>query len=120
MEDLIYKELLRIAANENIEVIDYMLTAPSLKGLYIQNGDIQVISLNVNLANDPVLRNFILAHELGHAALHKGKIDQELYFNSKEKNYKNIIEKQADNYAYKLLDEIRKNKQSYKIYCKSK
>lgn len=45
MQDLIYKELLTIAGNKGIEIIDNLLKSKTINGLYGQYGEIEVISL---------------------------------------------------------------------------
>ncbi len=105
MQETIYKELLEIADKRGILVIDDMLKSIKLKGLYIQNGELESISLNPSLKDDLEYRNFVLAHELGHQELHKGKIDQSLYFNG-DISYRDKLEDEADNYAYTLINMI--------------
>lgn len=106
MQEAIYKELLEIADRKGIVIIDDMLKSPKLKGLYIQNGELEFISLNPSLKDDLEYRNFVLAHELGHQELHKGKINQSLYFNNEDINYRNKLEDEADNYADTLINKI--------------
>lgn len=110
MENRIYEQLLQIAEDKNIEVVDDYIFNSSINGMYGQIEDTQVIALDRNLVDNPEKRNYILAHELGHAALHKGKINDTLYFNNKD--YRDIFEDEADNYAYTLIDTI-KNKISH-------
>lgn len=106
MQDLIYKELLNIADNRNIEIIERDFKS-SIKGLYGQDKDIKVIALDKKLADDPIERNFILAHELGHEKLHQGKISEALYFNNEDTSYKDKLEDEANNYAYTLIKHIK-------------
>lgn len=104
MEDRIYKELLKIADDKDIEIINYTFKSIDIKGLYRQEGNIKMIALNESLENSPIEKNFILAHELAHAELHTGQIKENLYFNNK--SYREKLELEANNYASTLLDEI--------------
>lgn len=105
MEDIIYKELLNIADKKGIEIIDNILSVGSLEGLYMQYEDIEVISLNINLKNNQKRKNFILAHELGHHSLHKGKIDPRHIYNKGTAEHEKI-EEEANNYANDLIEEL--------------
>ena len=112
MEEIIYRILIDRANNKGIEVVDRNFRSANLKGLYNQNGDIKVIALNTSLS--PGERNFTLAHELGHDELHRGKINEELYFNNSD--YLKKLENEADDYAYTLINKIKgMNKKRYKV-----
>lgn len=105
MESLIYQELLNIADARGVEIIEYDFKS-TIKGLYIQTEGVELISLSPSLKDDLEYRNFVLAHELGHQELHKGKINQSLYFNNKD--YLDELEEEANSYANKLIQDIRK------------
>lgn len=105
MQETIYKELLEIADRKGIVIIEYDFKS-TIKGLYVQNGELEFISLNPSLKDDLEYRNFVLAHELGHQELHKGKINQSLYFNNEDINYRNKLEDEADKYADTLINRI--------------
>lgn len=98
----VYLKLLDIAVNEGIEIIDNKLDIENVNGLFIEDTKGCIVALNVNLADDPGKRNFVLAHELGHYFLHR-KIGDLI---NKESS---LYEEQADNYAYNLIKDIENN-----------
>lgn len=65
---------------------------------FTQNKDKKIIYLNKDIPED--LREFVIAHEIGHAILH----NHELMHYSPLTISKSNIERQADYFAFKLLD----------------
>lgn len=100
MENKIYEELLKIVAENNIEMVNNVISQRGLNGLYMNYGGRDFIALNKNL--NAKKRNFILAHELGHFKLHREQIDNILYFN--DRGYKEKKEKEANQYAMELIN----------------
>lgn len=98
MEDMVYKELLKIADEVGIIVLEDMLKFKDIEGLYINNGSVDFISLNVSLKDTPGRRNFVLAHELGHFIMHKDQVQ--------EQGYKEDLEQEANDYASNLIEKI--------------
>ncbi|WP_418790282.1 ImmA/IrrE family metallo-endopeptidase [Phosphitispora sp. TUW77] len=104
IENLIYQELLEIANQRGI-FLDFVDLPNKIDGFwfYIKNKT-DAIAINRVLAGNK--RNFTLAHELGHSALHKnsnynvltngGKLDEKM-------------EAEADEYARILITKIKKN-----------
>lgn len=97
MDNEIYKELLNIADDMGIIILDDMLTIKGMEGFYVDNGSMEFITLNVSLKDYPKRRNFVLAHELGHKILH-GNMEEEIELKE--------VEEEANNYASNLINEI--------------
>ena len=109
MEHTIYKELLNLAEQRNITIFDDLLGGENLNGLYTDYQGTEFIALNKRLVHDPIKRNFVLAHELGHSELHRGKGDM-IQQHSKE------IESQADMYADNLITVLTEQIKSTENY----
>lgn len=105
LNSMIYKELLKIADNENIEIVERNFEG-NINGLYGQNGDIKVIALDTKLKDDPKKRNFILAHEIGHSILHSKNINPGHIYNKGIDEHEKI-EDEANDYANNLIDDIK-------------
>lgn len=103
----IFRCLLRIAEQRGIEVI---LDAPLPKlvsGLWWDDGNNEYIGLSSSLRQDPAKMNFVLAHELGHSILHKGRLDSARYQeNCWNNDYRKTIEAEANSFAEKLIQAI--------------
>lgn len=95
----VFNRLLDLAEKKDFEVYDISLPK-GIDGLYCSLGEKrQVILLDkVKVGNS---LNFVFAHELGHATLHKDKTNTALYF--KDKGHNRRAEREADRFAGKLL-----------------
>lgn len=67
------------------------------KTCYAKYNDNKYIFLDTNLEEE--LRDFALAHELGHALLHDSKLGQNFFIRIKNQR----VENEANYFAYKLL-----------------
>ena len=98
MDKAIYRELLDMAAERGIPVVEneVLFKGVESRGIYISNEDMEVIFIKKSI-DDQVEKNFILAHELGHCILEH-----------KEDKSKSLeeIEEEANLYAYRLLGQL--------------
>ena len=95
----VFNRLLDLAEKKEFEVYDINLPK-RISGIHFSlRKNRQVILLDTNKLGSSL--NFVFAHELGHATLHKGKTNTALYF--KDKGYNRRIEREANRFAGKLL-----------------
>lgn len=102
MQSRVYEELLRVAGQQGVEIIEGCLQTGSIKGLYINDRGKGFVALNEQLHSNLEDKAFTLAHELGHHALHSNKGDL-------INNHSREFEEQADNYAIQLIANIKNN-----------
>lgn len=91
-----------ILSHFNIKVLTVDKENPILhknQAVYHRFSDLEIIYLS---NEDNLNREFILAHEIGHAILH----DIEMWYFSRLGFSKAIYEKEADYFAFKLLNKI--------------
>ena len=98
MDKVIYKELLDMAAEIGVPVVETEKIFKNIKcgGFYMAKEDMEIIFIKKSI-DDQVEKNFILAHELGHCILEH-----------KEDKSKSLeeIEEEANLYAYRLLGQL--------------
>lgn len=103
----IFRCLLRIAEQRGIEVFFDAPLPQRTSGLWWDDGNNEYIGLNSSLRHNPAKMNFVLAHELGHSILHKGKLDNARYHENSWKNdYSKAIEAEANSFAEKLISRL--------------
>lgn len=99
--DNIIKRLTTKAGSSDLtDIISYLnikIKKTNSKSFYCQLKDKKIIYLDRSLSDDIV--PFVLAHELGHAVLHK----EEIYHYSPLSINKTSTEKEADYFAFKIL-----------------
>lgn len=99
--DNIIKQLIKSAKSTDIyDIISSLgitIKKQAGKSFYCQVKGKKYIYLDSNLSED--ITPFVLAHELGHAVLHK----EEIYHYSPLSITKTAIEREADYFAFKLL-----------------
>lgn len=101
--ELVYQELLKIVDKRSI-FLDFVKLPEEVNGFWFRFKDdgIEVIAISEAISGRQ--RNFTLAHELGHSALHKGS-NHNVIANGGKSDPK--MEKEADDYARQLLRDIR-------------
>jgi hypothetical protein len=102
--DSTFRILKKIADKQDIVIINHHLPA-DVPGVYVvdTNGKqpINLIMLDLEQLENPILRNFILAKEIGYAKI---CINEQLYYSDEE--YHNAVENEVDRYARNLLNRI--------------
>lgn len=93
IEEVGSKELKDITDYLNIKVI----TRPGITTEYINKNNKKIIYIDTNIHEE--LKEFVIAHEIGHAVLH----DAEIMQYSPLLISKTYVERQADYFAFKLL-----------------
>lgn len=83
--------------NDIISYLNIKIKRTNSKSFYCQLKDKKIIYLDRSLSDDIV--PFVLAHELGHAVLHK----EEIYHYSPLSINKTSTEREADYFAFKIL-----------------
>lgn len=100
--DYIIKDLIKSSPSSDIyDIISSLgitIKHQAGKSFYCQIKGKKYIYLDTNLADE--IKPFVLAHELGHAVLHK----EEIYHYSPLSITKTATEREADYFAFKLLD----------------
>lgn len=96
-ENTIWNKMLRLAFKRNIQVDLVDLSNADTKGFWISCFQGEAIVIDITLDNKE--RDFVMAHELGHSVLHRGK--GSFFNNSDEENEQ--IENEADRFAERLL-----------------
>ncbi len=105
-DTMIYRVLCKYAKKRGIFLEENAPLPDGVNGLwYCFGGGVEVISLSRHVESLP-LKNFALAHELGHSCLHKGVGN---LFNRKQcrEDYATAKEKEADDFARRLIDRLK-------------
>ena len=99
--------LLRMAEQRGIEVFFDAPLPKRTNGIWWNDGGNEYIGLSSSLRHDPAKMNFVLAHELGHSVLHKGRLDSARYQdNCWNNDYRKAIEAEANSFAEKLISKL--------------
>ena len=95
--------LIALAEHRGINVIWKNLVG-GYNGFWEFQGGVESIILGEHLQKDPEKKTIVLAHELGHAILHKNNFDATLYWqNSMHNEYALRKEQEADIFARALM-----------------
>lgn len=100
IDDKIKKLINNAGSSDLYDIISYLdITIKPYQGksFYCQLNDRKYIYLDNNLVEN--IKPFVLAHELGHAVLHK----EEIYHYSPLSINKTSTEREADYFAFKIL-----------------
>ncbi len=100
IDDTIKKLINNAGSSDLYDIISYLdITIKPYQGksFYCQLNDRKYIYLDKNLVEN--IKPFVLAHELGHAVLHK----EEIYHYSPLSINKTSTEREADYFAFKIL-----------------
>lgn len=100
IDDTIKKLINNAGSSDLYDIISYLdinIKTYQGKSFYCQLNDRKYIYLDNNLVEN--IKPFVLAHELGHAVLHK----EEIYHYSPLSINKTSTEREADYFAFKIL-----------------
>lgn len=100
IDKIINKLITKAGSSDLNDIISYLnikIKRTNIKSFYCQLKDKKIIYLDKSLSDDIV--PFVLAHELGHAVLHK----EEIYHYSPLSINKTSTEREADYFAFKIL-----------------
>ncbi len=106
IEERLFSILLNIAKIKEIKVIYEELPENQKKfnGFWSVKNDIDTIILGKHLLGNPEKKNFVLAHELGHAILHKNNFDNAMYWeNDRNNEYAKQKEREANIFVWALI-----------------
>jgi len=89
-ENLVWNKMLRLALKRNIQVVLVDLNGTNTMGFWISCFQGEAIAIDITLNSKE--RDFVMAHELGHSVLHRGKGS---FFNNSDEENEQIKTKQA-------------------------
>ncbi|MFM1541522.1 ImmA/IrrE family metallo-endopeptidase [Helcococcus ovis] len=102
IDDIVLDLVNKVGTNNISDILDYLdikiIKSTSNKTFFLQTAKEKYIFLS-NTVNENI-KNFVIAHEIGHALLH----DVEIINYSKLSINKSIYEREADYFAFKLLN----------------
>lgn len=104
----LWKALVRLGRKRKIEFYEFN-KIKGLKGFCVWHKGDKAIFINTDIL-DSEFKCHVLAHELGHAVLHAGVCNRDLYFNDKE--YSTTIENEANKFADKLIRLLKRKLQA--------